>query len=341
MNNPGWPRLALSVLVVALVAICGVSAQQPQKQQPQNPATKPPDKGKPTTEPQEPQTIVSETINVRLPLSVVDKSGHFITNLKQTDFEIFEDKVQQRIESFVQESDLPLDVAILMDTSNSVRPKLKFEQDAAVSFLQTMLTTRKDRALFATFDSQVELHQDFTNRLELLSKAIDGVKARGETRFYDAVYRVCEEKMSAQGRRRAMVIITDGDDTASERTLNQAIDIAQRSETVIYLISTKQGGFFGVQAGMVDAKEDKEIKRMAEETGGRAFFTSSVIDLEKSFTAIAKELRSQYLIAYAPSNEKPDNKFRQIEVKLPGYKDFRIRTKKGYTALPRSISASK
>jgi Ca-activated chloride channel family protein len=108
-----------------------------------------------------------------------------------------------------------------------------------------MLTTRKDRALFATFDSQVELHQDFTNRLELLSKAIDGVKARGETRFYDAVYRVCEEKMSAQGRRRAMVIITDGDDTASEKTLYQAIDIAQRSETVIYLISTKQGGFFG------------------------------------------------------------------------------------------------
>src|SRR5215471_9291358 len=174
MNSFGRPRLALSVLVVAFVAICGVHAQQPQK-----PTAKSPEKGKPGVESQEPQTIVSETINVRLPLAVVDKSGHFITNLKQSDFEIFEDKVQQKIESFVQESNLPLDVAILMDTSNSVRPKLKFEQDAAVSFLQTMLTSRSDRALFATFDSQVELHQDFTNRLELLTQAINKVKAQG------------------------------------------------------------------------------------------------------------------------------------------------------------------
>jgi Ca-activated chloride channel family protein len=228
-----------------------------------------------------------------------------------------------------------------MDTSNSVKPKLKFEKDAAVSFLQTVLRPRKDRALFVTFDSEVELHQDFTDRIDLLSRAIDKVKARGETRMYDAIHQVCEEKMFAsQGRRRAMVIITDGEDTVSERTLKEALDIAQRSETVIFAISTKAGGFFGVQAGTVDRKEDKELKRLAEETGGRAFFTGEVIELERSFSAVARELRSQYLLAYSPSNDKFDGKYRQIEVRLPGYKDLRIRTKKGYPALPpRTASA--
>src|SRR5262249_49544610 len=154
-----------------------------------------------------------------------------------------------------------------------------------------------------TFDSEVELQQDFTNRLDLLTKAIDKVKAQGETRMYDAIYRVCEEKMFAiQGRRRAMIIITDGEDTISERTLKDAIDIAQRSETVIYVISTKAGGYFGVNMGMVDSKEDRVLKQLAEETGGRAFFTAQVIELEKSFLAIARELRSQYQITYIPAN---------------------------------------
>ena len=141
---------------------------------------------------------------------------------------------------------------MLMDTSNSVKPKLKFEKDAAYSFLETVLKSRQDRALFATFDSQVELHQDLTDRLDLLTKAIDKVKAQGGTRMYDAIYSICEEKMMAStslGRRRAMVVITDGEDTESERKLKEVIDIAQRSETPVYVISTESGGFFGVQAG--------------------------------------------------------------------------------------------
>lgn len=286
---------------------------------------------------QEPQII---TTNVRLAVTIVDKNNRFITNLQQQDFEIFEDSAPQRIESFRPESDLPLDIAVLMDTSNSVKPKLKFEKEAAISFLYTMLQSRRDRALFMTFDSEVEMHQDFTNRIDLLQQAIDKVKARGETRLYDAVYSVCEEKMFASsGRRRAMVIITDGEDTVSEKTLTDAIDIAQRSETTIFAISTKAGGFFGVQAGTVDRREDKNLKKLAEETGGRSFFTAEVIELEKSFSAIAHELRSQYLIAYSPTNEKFDGKFRSIDVKLPGRKDLRIRAKKGYTALPRTVTA--
>ena len=328
-------------LVFLLLAAPGpdpYGQQAPAGQQPRPPAKKPTPGEK--TDPQDPGQIVTETTNVRLAISVVDKNNRFIVALKQADFQIFEDGVMQRIESFKPESDLPLDVAVLMDTSNSVKPKLKFEKDASVSFLYTMLQSRRDRALFVTFDSEIDLHQDFTNRVDLLSQAIDKVKARGETRLYDAVYSVCEEKMFASpGRRRAMVIITDGEDTISERTLKDAIDIAQRSETTIFAISTKAGGFFGVEAGTVDRREDKDLKRLAEDTGGRAFFTGQVIELERSFSAIAKELRSQYLIAYSPTNEKFDGKFRAVEVRLPEYKDLRVRSKKGYAAVPRTVTA--
>jgi Ca-activated chloride channel family protein len=354
MNKRRWLSACVTVFLGALVSLCGLpganAQQSPQTQQPgaQPPKSQPKqdDKNKTAGEKQDdiaPGQIVFPTVNVRLPITVVDdKTKRFVVDLKQSDFEILEDKVPQPIVSFVPLSDLPLDIAVLMDTSNSVKPKLKFEKEAAVSFLETMLTSRKDRALFATFDSQVELHQDFTNRLDQLSTAIFKVKAQGETRMYDAIYQVCEEKMAASTqRRRAMVIITDGEDTVSERALKDAIDIAQRTETVIFVISTKAGGFFGVERGTVDRKEDKEVKRLAEDTGGRAFFTAEVIELEKSFTAIARELRSQYLVAYDPSNDNFDSKFRQIEVKLPGKKDLRIRTKKGYTAVPPRTTSAK
>jgi len=301
------------------------SGAQKQKQKP----------GAQKTDPEERQIFT--TYNVQLPVAVVDKSGRYVTDLKQTDFEITEDKIKQELIDFKVKNDLPIDIALLMDTSNSVKPKLKFERDAAVSFLYTALRARKDRALFLTFDSELELQQDFTDRLDLLTKAIDKVKARGETRLYDAIYRVCEEKMyNVQGRRRAIVLITDGEDNGSEKTLKDAINLAQRSETTVFIISTKAGGFFGVQAGQVDSDEDKVLKRLAEETGGRAFFTNTIIELEKSFSSIVNELRSQYLLAYEPSNANYDGKFRQIEVHLPNHKDLKIRARRGYAAYPRS-----
>jgi len=324
-------------------------AQQAQNTQPQQPKSqqKQGDKNKPAGDRQDPLNpgqLTTIITNVSLPVTITDKNNRFVVDLKETDFEISEDKTPQTIISFQPQSNLPLDVAMLMDTSNSVKPKLKFEKDAAYSFLETVLRSRQDRALFATFDSHVELHQDLTNRLDLLTKAIDKVKAQGGTKMYDAIYSVCEEKMlspASLGRRRAMVVITDGEDTESERDLQSTIDIAQRSETTIFVISTKSGGFFGVQAGTVDRKEDKEIKRLAEETGGRAFFTAEVIELEKSLSTIARELRSQYLIAYEPTNNNYDGKKRRIEVKLPKHKDLRIRTKTGYVpVLTRTTSAS-
>jgi len=335
--------------LVAFAVCCGLvcagarqtqSAQQPRPQQKQRDKTKPGDEKRDNTDPGQIKTV---TVNVRLPVTVTDKYNRLIVDLKETDFEIAEDKTPQAIVSFQPQSNLPLDLAVLMDTSTSVKPKLKFEKDAALTFLETMLKSSQDRALFATFDSQVELHQDFTDRLDLLNQAIDKVRAQGSTRMYDAIYSICEEKMMAPtslGRRHAMVVITDGADTESERDLKDAIDIAQRSETTVYVISTESGGFFGAQLGLVDRKEDKDLKRLAEETGGRAFFTADMAELGKSLDRIARELRSQYLIAYEPANGNYDGKYRQVEVRLPKRKDLRARTKKGYTAFPpRATSA--
>lgn len=324
--------LALSLLGVALAQT--QQTQPPKPKPPEKAQTPAPDKTKPTGENPDQQGPVlrDTTYNVRLPIAVTDKTNRFVVDLKQADFEIYENKVKQEdIVSFIAEADLPLDIALLMDTSNSVKPKLKFQRDAAVSFLQTVLRPRKDRALFLSFNSDIELQQDYTNRIDLLSKAIDTVKAYGETRLYDAVYRICEEKMFAEfGRRRTIVLITDGEDTASDHTLEEAISIALRSETVVFVLSNKAAGNFGVQAGQVDSDEDKNLKKLAEDTGGRAFFTGTTLELEKRFADVTKELRSQYIIAYSPTNVNFDGKFRQVEVKIPGKKDMKIRTRKGY-----------
>jgi Ca-activated chloride channel homolog len=303
--------------------------------QPTRPAPKPTQEKPQKADDQQPTTKII-TRNVRLPIAVIDKGQRFVVDLKKEDFEVYEDKVKQlKIEDFKPQYDLPLDIALLMDTSNSVKPKLKFQRDAAVSFLQTVLRIQKDKALFLSFNSDVELQQDFTNRIDLLAKAIDKVKAYGETRLYDAVYSVCEEKMKGEsGRRRVIVLITDGEDTASEHSLEDAIKIALKTETIVFVISNKASGFFGVQGGQVDSSEDKYLKRLAEETGGSSAFTGTVIELEKTFSRIDKELRSQYLIVYEPSNDDFNGKMREVEVKLPGKKDLRIRTRKGYPADP-------
>ncbi|HEU0186164.1 MAG TPA: VWA domain-containing protein [Blastocatellia bacterium] len=338
MKKLRWLNGCALVVFALLFGNAVADAQQTKPQPKQG------DKNKPADDKQDgPSQERITTINVNLPVTVSDKNNAFVINLEESDFQIIEDKVPQTIINFKPLSNLPIDVAMLMDTSNSVKPKLKFERDAAYSFLETVLKYRQDRALFATFDSQVELHQDLTNRLDLLTKAIDKIKAQGGTKMYDAIYSVCEQKMmstASTGRRRVMVVLTDGEDTESERTLQDAIDIAQSSETTIYVISTKAGGFFGVQAGTVDRREDKDLKRLAEETGGRAFFTAEVIELEKSLTQITRELRNQYMIAYEPTNNNYDGKERKIEVKLPKHKGLKVRTKTGYKTIPRGAASA-
>jgi VWFA-related protein len=298
----------------------------------------------PTPDPGQ-ETLKVNIRRVRLPITVTDNKKQFVTGLTQSDFVVMEDKVPQQIETFTSEQNnvQPLYVGVLMDTSPSTAGKLKFEQESAMNFIQTVIRPRRDRVLFATFDHEVTLRQDFTDRLELLDRAVFGVKKTGnKTALYDAVWQFCDEKMrSAQGRR-VIVVITDGDDTYSRADLKDAIDIAQRTETTIFAISTKAGlagTVPGVEAGQVQDQGDKSLERLCEETGGVAFFTGDILALERSFGRIANELRTQYLITYKPTNDRYDGSYRKVEVKLiNGNEKLRLRTKRGYTAVTDSVT---
>lgn len=330
--QPGLLALSLTLSVASFAF-----GQQP-KPQPTPPKTAPP-----TTPDQGQEKEIVNIRRVRLPITVTRK-GEFVSGLTARDFLIFEDKVPQQIDSFTSEDNnsLPLYVGVLMDTSPSTAAKLKFEQESAMNFIQTVVRPRKDRVLFATFDDQVTLRQDFTDRLELLDRAVFAIKKTGsQTALYDAIWQFCDEKMrSAQGRR-SLVIITDGDDTYSRADINDAIDIAQRTETTIFAISTKAGltaAVPGVESGTVKDKGDKGLERLCDETGGMAFFTGDMLALERSFTKIARELRSQYLITYRPTNDRYDGSYRRIEVKFSnGGENMKLRTKRGYKAVADSV----
>lgn len=289
---------------------------------------------------QDQESIKIPIRRVRLPITVVDKKGQFVPGLTRSEFLVFEDKQPQQIETFEDDlgQALPLYVAVLMDTSPSTAGKLRFEQESAMNFIQTVVRPRRDRVLFATFDHEILLKQDFTDKLDLLDRAVFGVKKLGsQTALYDAIWQFCDEKMRSVAGRRVVVVITDGEDTYSRADLRDAIDIAQRTETTIFVISTKAGlsaTVPGVTMGQVNDKADNTLVKLAEETGGMAFFTGDMLTLERSFTKINKELRAQYLVTYKPSNDRYDGSFRRIEVKLVNSQGgMKVRTKLGYKAI--------
>ncbi|HEX6045480.1 MAG TPA: VWA domain-containing protein [Pyrinomonadaceae bacterium] len=326
--------LIKSVSAVCLVAAVSLTAS----------AQKP--KPSPTPLPQDPQTgpIRIPVRRVRLPITVIDKKGNFVPGLTKNDFLVLEDKVPQSIETFSDDlsQTTPLYVAVLMDTSPSTAGKLKFQQESAMNFIQTVVKARKDRVLFGTFDDEITLLQDFTDKLDLLDKAVYGVKKMGkQTALFDAVWQFCDEKMRSVPGRRVLLLVSDGEDTYSRANIRDAIDIAQRTETTIFAISTKAGFLStvpGVEAGQVADKKDRDLQTLAEETGGTAFFTGDMLSLERSFTRISKELRAQYLVTYDPTNKTYDGTFRKIDVKLSdGHGDLKVRTKRGYKAIADSV----
>jgi len=322
----------LSAATIVTAAALSVSAQKP--------------KPSPTPLPEDPQGSVRIPIRrVRLPITVTDKKGNFVPGLTQNDFMILEDRLPQSIETFSDDlsQTTPLFIAVLMDTSPSTAGKLKFQQESAMNFIQTVVKPRKDRVLFGTFDDEINLLQDFTDRLDLLDKAVYSVKKMGkQTALFDAVWQFCDEKMRSVPGRRVLLLVTDGEDTYSRANIRDAIDIAQRTETTIFAISTKAGFLAtvpGVEAGQVADKKDKDLLTLAEETGGTAFFTGDMLSLERSFTKISKELRAQYLVTYNPTNKSYDGTFRKIDVKLAdGHNDLKVRTKRGYKAIADSVA---
>jgi len=329
-----FPTLLTRLLLLASFFAVGVV--QAQQQSPKASPT-PPIVG-------EPDKVEISIRRVRLPITVVDKKGQFVPGLTKNDFVILEDKVAQQIETFSDDlgESLPVYVAVLMDTSPSTAGKLKFEQESALNFIYTVTRARKDQVLFATFDHEINLRQDFTNKLDLLNLAVSGVKQTGtQTALYDAIWQFCDEKLRTAAGRRVMVVITDGDDTYSRADIRDAISIAQRTETTIFAISTKAGFIStvpGVEAGETKSKKDHALSTLAEETGGVAFFTGDMLSLERAFNKISKELRAQYLVTYKPINDRYDGNFRKIDVKLAeGRKDLKVRTKNGYTAIADSV----
>jgi Ca-activated chloride channel family protein len=319
-----FPTILTRLLLAGLVASVGVVQAQQQKPSP----TPPPSAN---DQPSQSETIFIR--RVRLPITVVDKKGQFVPGLTKNDFVVLEDRVPQQIETFSDDlgEALPVFVAVLMDTSPSTAGKLKFEKESAMNFIQTVVRARRDQVLFATFDHEINLRQDFTNKLDLLDRAVFSVKQTGnQTALFDAVWQFCDEKLRTAAGRRVMVIITDGEDTYSRADIRDAISIAQRTETTIYAISTKAGFIStvpGVEAGEVKDKKDRALATLAEETGGVAFFTGDMLSLERSFNKISKELRAQYLVTYKPVNDRYDGSFRKIDVKLAeARKDLKVRT---------------
>ena len=269
------------------------------------------------------------TNEVNVVFTVTDKHGKRITDLKQNDFRIVDDnKPATEIRSFRAEANLPLQVGLLIDASSSVRDRFKFEQESAIEFLNQTIRQRYDLAFIIGFDATPEVTQDFTGDTEKLGHGVRELRPGGGTALYDALYYACRDKLLKQPQigptRRAIILLSDGDDNQSHVTREEAIEMAQRAEAIVYAISTNVSGTKG--------QGDKVLERIADATGGRAFFPFQIRDVANAFAEIQDELRSQYAVSYKPADFKRDGRFRTIEIVANDRKNFRVRARRGYYA---------
>jgi Ca-activated chloride channel family protein len=273
------------------------------------------------------QTLSVNVDLVNVLFTTTDKKGKFIPDLRREDFKVYEDGKPQSITNFSAETNLPLTIALLIDTSGSVRDRLRFEQDAAIEFFDSTLIRGKDRALVISFDSGIDLIQDYTDDAEKLSKSIRTMRAGGGTSLYDAIYLAVTRKLAQQPGRRIMVVISDGDDNSSRLSMTEVLETVQRSDVVIYTINTNSTGMGGDKNG----RGDKVLRRFAEETGGRIFSPFKFEDLDSNFRNISEELRLQYALAYRPTNLVANGAFRKIRID-PADKRYVVRARNGYYA---------
>ena len=313
----------MKTLLASFVLVCVAVAQPTQK--PDAPKIVEPKPGEPVDER---TRIILDVTRVNLLYTVTDKKGRFITNLVRDEFTVFEGKREQKILEFAAESDLPLRLGILIDTSNSVRDRFKFQQEAAVEFINTVIRPRHDKAILVSFDMSAELVSDLTDDTHTLAEGIRSLRAGGGTSLYDAIFFACRDKLAKdQPRhkfRRALVLLSDGEDNQSRYTRDQALEMAQKADVVIYTISTN--------ISRVETDGDKVLKYLAEETGGLPFFPFKVQDLAQSFENISNELRHQYSLFYRPDPLKTDGLYHEVTVKVKNRKDVVVRARKGYYA---------
>jgi Ca-activated chloride channel family protein len=305
----------MRLLALLLVGTFGAALQAQVKRKPARP---PEDDGG--------TRIQVEVNRVNVLFTVTDKKGRFVTDLDKNDFVVLENKKPQAIMEFAAESDLPLRLAILIDTSNSIRDRFRFIQEAAIQFINSVMRPKQDKALVVSFDTSTELVSDLSDDIGRLETLVRALRPGGGTSLYDAIYYACRDKLAKEQPRykfrRAMVILSDGDDNQSDMSREQALEMAQKADVVIYTISTN--------ITREETDGDKVLKYLAEETGGQAFFPFKVEDLAQSFENIANELRHQYNIYYRPEHMKTDGSYQTIGVEVKGRRDLVVRARKGY-----------
>jgi Ca-activated chloride channel family protein len=282
----------------------------------------------PPPDSQDKNRITLDVSRVNMLFTVSDKKGRFITDLTKDDFDVFESKKPQSIIEFSAESDLPLRLAILIDTSNSIRERFRFQQEAAIAFVDGTVRPRQDKALVVSFDTAAELVTDLTDDVPALEKAIQGLRPGGGTSMYDAIFFACRDKLMQDQPlykfRRAMVVLSDGEDNQSRYTRDQALEMAQKADVTIYTISTN--------ITRIETEGDKVLRYFAAETGGQVFFPFKATDLNQSFENIANELRHQYNIFYRPDPLRTDGLYHPVDIRVKGHKDMIVRARKGYYA---------
>jgi Ca-activated chloride channel family protein len=339
-------RIPAVLLTLVFAAPC-VWAQAPAS--PSVPAT-PPASAAPAEPVPANQSIRTDVNLVDVLFTVMDRKNKIVSDLSQGNFTVFDDGKPQEIRFFSQQTDLPLRVGLLLDTSNSIRQRLQFEQEAAIDFLFNVIRRGKDEAVLMTVDDQPEVIQDFTGDMDLLRNAIQRQRAGGATALYDAIYQTCVQLLqhapltnASNDVRRVLVVISDGEDTLSRHSRGEAMEIAQRAGIVIYTISSNTDWIVTDQetnpSKSFDRKfakgpGDQVLQQFAEDSGGRAFFPYRVDDLAQSFAQIGNELRSQYSLAYTlPSGQLTDGKFHSIRIAV-GEKGLQVHARKGYLAAP-------
>jgi len=293
-------------------------------------------------------TIKVDVDVVNILTSVRDKRGALIPSLQKEDFTILEEGKAQPIKYFTKETDLPLTIGLLVDVSGSQRNLIDIERSAASQFFREVLR-KKDLAFLISFGEENELLQDYTGSARLLTEGLSQLRVssgvsgihpgpvptmggpRG-TVLYDAIYLAADEKLKGEVGRKVIVVITDGVDQGSRKTRNQAIEAAQKSDAVIYSIDYSDPGAYGFGFGFGGGGGEAELRKMSDETGGRVYKVDRKHTLEQVFKELQDEMRSQYSIAYTPTNEVKDGGYRHLEVRLAN-KDLKAQARKGYYAI--------